>query len=58
MIENDIHADARESAARRVFRLLTKEERPDIAVAIILQALDIWYEKGYCLGVQSVKENE
>ena len=48
--EREIHADAREATARQVFRQINKQERPDISVAIILQALDDWYEKGFIHG--------
>lgn len=41
-----IHADAREATARQTYKAVIKQKRPDIAVALILRALDDWYEKG------------
>lgn len=41
-----IHANAREATARQVYRAVIGQERPDIAIALILQALDDWYQKG------------
>ena len=48
--EQEVHADAREATARQVFKQLCKQDRSDISVAIILQALDDWYEKGFIHG--------
>ena len=45
-IEKHIHADAREATARQTYKNVCSQERPDIAVAIILQAIDDWYDKG------------
>ncbi len=48
--EREIHADAREATARQVFKQINKQDRSDISIAIILQALDDWYEKGFIHG--------
>ena len=45
-LREEIHADAREATARQVYRSIVKEDRPDIAIAKILLALDDWYAKG------------
>lgn len=45
-IGKHIHADAREATARQTYKAVCSQERPDIAVAIILQAIDDWYYKG------------
>lgn len=49
-IEKEIHSNAREARARQCFNAVQKQKRPDIAIAIILQAIDDWYEKGLLLG--------
>lgn len=49
-LEREIHADAREATARQVYKAVAKQERPDIAVALILQALNDWYAKGLLHG--------
>ncbi len=48
--EREIHANAREATARQTFKQISNQDRPDISVAIILQALDDWYEKGFIHG--------
>ena len=50
-IEKKIHADAREAAARQTYRTMVKVERPDIAIAILLRAIDEWYKKGIVHGM-------
>lgn len=51
MIDKEaVLAEAREHSARKVFREITKENRPDIVVAIILRAIDGWYETGFIRG--------
>ena len=45
-IEKEINADAREATARQTYKAVVSQERPDIAVAIILRSIDEWYEKG------------
>lgn len=45
-IEKSIHADAREATARHTYKAVCAQDRPDIAISIILQAIDEWYEKG------------
>lgn len=45
-IGKHIHADAREATARQTYKAVCSQERHDIAVAIILQAIDDWYYKG------------
>ena len=45
-IEREILADAREATARHTYKAVCAQERPDIAIAIILRAIDEWYEKG------------
>lgn len=45
-LKNQIHTDAREATARQVCRAIMNQERFDISVAIVLQALDDWYERG------------
>ena len=47
---DEIHADAREATARQTFKAMTNTERPDIAIAILLHAIDDWYEKGVAHG--------
>lgn len=42
----EIHANAREATARQTFRAICAQDRPDIAVAILLRAIDEWYKKG------------
>lgn len=49
-LQNEIHANAREATARQVYKAVAKQERPDIAVALILQAIDDWYAKGLLHG--------
>lgn len=46
----EIHADAREATARQTFKAMTNTDRPDIAIAILLRAIDEWYEKGVTHG--------
>ena len=46
----EIHAAARETTARQTFKAMTKTDRPDIAIAILLRAIDDWYEKGLAHG--------
>lgn len=48
--EKEIHADAREATARQVFKSICSQDRPDVAIAIILRALDDWYVKGFIHG--------
>lgn len=52
-LEKEIHADAREATARQTFKSITKTDRPDIAIAIILLAIDEWFEKGMIIGKRS-----
>lgn len=54
--EKEAHAAAREATARRTFEAMAKTDRPDIAVAILLQALDEWYEKGVIHGKRANAE--
>jgi hypothetical protein len=42
----EINADAREATARQTFKAMTNTDRPDIAIAILLRAIDEWYETG------------
>lgn len=51
--EKEVHAEARDATARQTFKAMTRTERPDIAVAILLRALDEWFEKGLILGKRS-----
>jgi hypothetical protein len=53
-LEREIHEEAREATARQVYKAAINQERPDIAVAIILRALDEWYEKGVTHGKREV----
>lgn len=48
--EKEIHADAREATARQTFKAILNQDRPDVAVALILRAIDEWYEKGLLHG--------
>ena len=48
--KEEIHADAREATARQVFKAILKEDRPNIKIALILQAIDDWYIKGLTHG--------
>lgn len=48
--EKEIHTDAREATARQTFKVMTKTDRPDIAIAMLLRAIDEWFEKGMILG--------
>jgi hypothetical protein len=43
---DEIHADAREATARQVCKALAKQDCPDLAIAIVLMAIDDWYSKG------------
>ena len=52
-LERDIHAEARESTARQAFKAMTKTDRPDVAVAILLRVIDEWFEKGVTVGKRS-----
>jgi Mg-chelatase subunit ChlI len=51
-LEEEIHLDAREATARQTYRALVRQDRPDIAVALILRAIDEWYGKGVIHGKQ------
>lgn len=53
----EIHADAREASARQTFKAMTNTDRPDIAVAILLRAIDEWYEKGVAHGKSRCREH-
>ena len=55
-IAEEIHQDAREATARRVYRSIKSIDRPDIAIATILIALDDWYEKGCKVGRRKCEE--
>ena len=48
--EEEIHAEAREATARQTFKAIIKQERPDVAIALILRAIDEWYKKGLIHG--------
>jgi hypothetical protein len=54
--EKEIHSDAREARARQVFNAISKQKRPDISIALILQAIDDWYYKGIKHGADGYKE--
>ena len=47
----EIHANAREATARQTYRAICKQNRPDIAIALILLAIDDWYVKGIQHGI-------
>jgi hypothetical protein len=49
--EKEVHTDAREATARQTYRAMVREERPDIAIAILLRAIDEWYAKGIAHGM-------
>ena len=51
-LEKEIHANAREATARQTFKAICKQDRPDVAIALILQAIDDWYVKGVTHGKQ------
>ena len=55
-LEKEIHSDAREATARRTYAAMVKEQRPDIAIAILLRAIDEWYEKGVEHGKNNVRQ--
>ena len=46
----DINTDLREMDARKIFRALQSESRPDISVSIIAKAIDEWYMRGVMHG--------
>lgn len=48
--DSEIHADAREATVRQTFKAMIKTDRSDIAIAILLRAIDEWYEKGLVQG--------
>lgn len=52
-LEKEIHAAGREATARETFKAITKTDRPDIAVAILLRAIDDWFQKGLDIGKRS-----
>ena len=45
-LKQQIHEDAREATARQTLKSVNANERPDIKVALILQAIDYWYQRG------------
>jgi len=45
-LENELLADQRERDARDVYKKIISQDRPDVAVAIILRSIDTWYKKG------------
>lgn len=45
--EKSIHTKAREATARQAYKAVLRQEHPDIAIAIILCAIDDWYQKGF-----------
>lgn len=57
-LEKSLYAEAREATARRILKAVVKQERPVIAVAIILRAIDDWYKKGVAHGKLKTKEEE
>ena len=52
---DEIHDDAREATARQIFKAIQKQERPDIAIALILRGIDDWYAKGLLHGKRKVR---
>jgi hypothetical protein len=45
--ENEIHAEAREATARQVYRSLKRcIEKENVAIGVILIAIDDWYIRG------------
>jgi len=54
MTDSELHADAREAMARQVYKAVSEQARPDIAVALILRALDDWYAKGLVHGRNNI----
>ena len=57
-IAEEIHQDAREATARGVYRSIKSIDRPDIAIATILIALDDWYEKGCKVGKRRCEDED
>ena len=57
-IAKEIHRDAREATARRLYRSIKSIDRPDIAIATILIALDDWYEKGCKVGRRRCEDED
>lgn len=55
-LEKEVHSDAREATARRTYAAMVKEQRPDIAIAILLCAIDEWYAKGVDHGRKNVRQ--
>jgi len=56
-LEREIHEEAMEATARQTYRAIAKTGRPDIAVALILRAIDEWYFKGMSIGAR-LKDGE
>lgn len=45
-LEKEMHADAREATARQTYKAICKQDRPDVGVMLVLNAIEYWYKKG------------
>ena len=56
-ITKEIHAEAREATARQTYKAIIKTDHQDIAIALILRAIDEWYQKGIIHGTSGKERN-
>ena len=52
-LEEEVHAQAREDSARKIFKLM-RHERPDVAITFILNEIDHWYGIGFVHGQDAI----